>query len=228
MRMRLGVMTALAVAIGVASWSGRAPRCGGGAGKPKAAAPVVPPGASKATFAGGCFWCMEPPFEKLPGVYSVTSGYIGGPQKDPTYEAGLLGRDGPRGSGRRSCSTRRRSRTSSCSGLLAQRRPDRAQPPVLRRGRAVPHRRSSSTTRRSGAAAEASKAEVERTKTVQAGGRHAHRGRGRLLAGRGVSPGLLQEERHALPHVPHGLRARRAPQGAVGNRGPLSYPRGLP
>jgi peptide-methionine (S)-S-oxide reductase len=40
----------------------------------------------KATFAGGCFWCMEPPFEKLPGVVSVTSGYTGGHVKNPTYE----------------------------------------------------------------------------------------------------------------------------------------------
>ena len=39
-----------------------------------------------ATFAGGCFWCMEPPFEKLPGVLSVTSGYAGGTEPDPTYE----------------------------------------------------------------------------------------------------------------------------------------------
>lgn len=39
-----------------------------------------------ATFAGGCFWCMEPPFEKLPGVYSVISGYSGGPEKNPTYQ----------------------------------------------------------------------------------------------------------------------------------------------
>jgi peptide-methionine (S)-S-oxide reductase len=39
-----------------------------------------------ATFAGGCFWCMEPPFEKLDGVVSVTSGYTGGTKKDPTYE----------------------------------------------------------------------------------------------------------------------------------------------
>ena len=39
-----------------------------------------------ATFAGGCFWCMEPPFEELPGVVSVTSGYTGGSQADPTYE----------------------------------------------------------------------------------------------------------------------------------------------
>lgn len=41
---------------------------------------------AKATFAGGCFWCMEPPFEKVPGVISVTSGYTGGHKKNPTYE----------------------------------------------------------------------------------------------------------------------------------------------
>ncbi len=39
-----------------------------------------------ATFAGGCFWCMEPPFEKLDGVYSVISGYTGGEEKNPTYD----------------------------------------------------------------------------------------------------------------------------------------------
>jgi len=38
-----------------------------------------------ATFAGGCFWCMEGPFDKLPGVVSVTSGYTGGPVRNPTY-----------------------------------------------------------------------------------------------------------------------------------------------
>jgi peptide-methionine (S)-S-oxide reductase len=41
---------------------------------------------AKATFAGGCFWCMEPPFEKLDGVVSVTSGYTGGHKKNPAYE----------------------------------------------------------------------------------------------------------------------------------------------
>jgi peptide-methionine (S)-S-oxide reductase len=39
-----------------------------------------------ATFAGGCFWCMEPPFEALPGVLSATSGYTGGRTQDPGYE----------------------------------------------------------------------------------------------------------------------------------------------
>jgi peptide-methionine (S)-S-oxide reductase len=41
---------------------------------------------AKATFAGGCFWCMEEAMEKVPGVVSVTSGYIGGTAKNPTYE----------------------------------------------------------------------------------------------------------------------------------------------
>jgi peptide-methionine (S)-S-oxide reductase len=40
---------------------------------------------ARATFAGGCFWCMEPPFETLPGVASVTSGYTGGTKADPSY-----------------------------------------------------------------------------------------------------------------------------------------------
>ncbi len=40
----------------------------------------------KATFAGGCFWCMEHPFENLEGVSAVVSGYTGGSKKDPTYE----------------------------------------------------------------------------------------------------------------------------------------------
>ena len=39
-----------------------------------------------ATFAGGCFWCMEPPFEKLSGVVDVVSGYTGGFKKNPTYQ----------------------------------------------------------------------------------------------------------------------------------------------
>ena len=48
----------------------------------------------QATFAGGCFWCMEPPFEKLPGVISVTAGYTGGTEKHPTYEQVSSGKTG--------------------------------------------------------------------------------------------------------------------------------------
>jgi methionine-S-sulfoxide reductase len=47
-----------------------------------------------ATFAGGCFWCMEPPFDELEGVVSTTSGYTGGQKKDPTYEEVSAGETG--------------------------------------------------------------------------------------------------------------------------------------
>jgi peptide methionine sulfoxide reductase msrA/msrB len=40
----------------------------------------------KATFAGGCFWCMEPPFEELEGAQEIVAGYTGGNGQDPTYE----------------------------------------------------------------------------------------------------------------------------------------------
>jgi peptide methionine sulfoxide reductase msrA/msrB len=48
----------------------------------------------EATFAGGCFWCMEHPFEKLEGVVDVTSGYTGGSEKDPTYKDVSAGKTG--------------------------------------------------------------------------------------------------------------------------------------
>ena len=51
-----------------------------------AAAPAAGGERTKATFAGGCFWCMEPPFDDLPGVTSTTAGYTGGGKKSPTYE----------------------------------------------------------------------------------------------------------------------------------------------
>ena len=59
-----------------------------GAGQSAAARPAV------ATFAGGCFWCMEAPFDKLPGVRVDHVGYTGGKTKNPTYEevsAGVTG-----------------------------------------------------------------------------------------------------------------------------------------
>jgi peptide-methionine (S)-S-oxide reductase len=52
------------------------------------------PARAVATFAGGCFWCMEPPYDKLAGVISTTSGYMGGKTKNPTYEQVVSGTTG--------------------------------------------------------------------------------------------------------------------------------------
>jgi peptide-methionine (S)-S-oxide reductase len=51
-----------------------------------AVAAEEPPATAVATFAGGCFWCMEPVFDALDGVISTTSGYTGGTLRNPTYE----------------------------------------------------------------------------------------------------------------------------------------------
>ncbi|MGB5812282.1 MAG: peptide-methionine (S)-S-oxide reductase MsrA [Polyangiales bacterium] len=64
-----------------------------GIGSTRADAPTRKPvELATATFAGGCFWCMEPPFEKLDGVVSVTSGYTGGKERNPTYKDVSYGR----------------------------------------------------------------------------------------------------------------------------------------
>jgi peptide-methionine (S)-S-oxide reductase len=61
-----------------------------GAGGPRAQATTAtgpaPAGLAKATFAGGCFWCVESDFDKVPGVISTTSGYTGGKVANPSYE----------------------------------------------------------------------------------------------------------------------------------------------
>ena len=54
---------------------------GSAADTPAAAAQVA-----RAVFAGGCFWCMEPPFDALPGVVATVSGYTGGNRENPSYE----------------------------------------------------------------------------------------------------------------------------------------------
>ena len=50
------------------------------------AAPPLEAGQAEAVFAGGCFWCMEKPFDLVDGVVSTTSGYTGGEELNPTYE----------------------------------------------------------------------------------------------------------------------------------------------
>jgi peptide-methionine (S)-S-oxide reductase len=52
------------------------------------------PAKTTAIFAGGCFWCMEPPYDKLDGVSSTTSGFIGGHLENPTYKQVTTGTTG--------------------------------------------------------------------------------------------------------------------------------------
>ena len=56
--------------------------------------PAVPPGADSITLGAGCFWCTDAVFLQLPGVISVTSGYMGGHVPHPTYEQVCTGNTG--------------------------------------------------------------------------------------------------------------------------------------
>lgn len=73
---RLTLFTALVLFLG----------CSQGAATVAATSPsVIPEGATEATFAGGCFWCIESAFDGVPGVYSAVSGYTGGTVLKPNY-----------------------------------------------------------------------------------------------------------------------------------------------
>jgi peptide methionine sulfoxide reductase msrA/msrB len=66
--------------------------CGPAQGESVPPAAPAPSDAAVATFAGGCFWCIESAFDGVEGVYSAVSGYTGGSEPDPTYEQVSSGR----------------------------------------------------------------------------------------------------------------------------------------
>ena len=66
----------------------------GGSPRSATSAEAAAKRSDRATFAGGCFWCMEPPFDEVPGVVSTTSGYAGGTLVNPKYEEVAAGGTG--------------------------------------------------------------------------------------------------------------------------------------
>jgi peptide-methionine (S)-S-oxide reductase len=72
----------VAISVGIAA----AVAAGSSMAQATTATGPAPAGLAKATFAGGCFWCVESDFDKVPGVVSTTSGYTGGKVANPSYE----------------------------------------------------------------------------------------------------------------------------------------------
>jgi methionine-S-sulfoxide reductase len=77
----IGTLSALAIAGLIWTWT-----AGVDSSRLEAMQESDKSGWATATFAGGCFWCMEPPFDALEGVYETTSGYTGGRTVNPSYE----------------------------------------------------------------------------------------------------------------------------------------------
>jgi peptide-methionine (S)-S-oxide reductase len=90
----LATFAGIAAAGIVLAQSAPKPAAAAGAPVPKGAPAAAAPTTAVATFAGGCFWCMEPAYDKLDGVLSTTSGYMGGRTRNPTYQDVVTGATG--------------------------------------------------------------------------------------------------------------------------------------
>jgi methionine-S-sulfoxide reductase len=84
---RIGITAVLIAVAGVLGMAGGPP-----SPAPESTERQMAEGLEKATFAGGCFWCMEPPFDVVEGVVSTVSGYTGGSSQNPSYKQVSSGR----------------------------------------------------------------------------------------------------------------------------------------
>jgi peptide-methionine (S)-S-oxide reductase len=90
---RSGMLMLLCAAALVVVAVGMRPGVTGASSRTRAAG-APPADREVAIFAGGCFWCMEPPFERISGVDSVLSGFAGGRERSPSYKQVTSGRTG--------------------------------------------------------------------------------------------------------------------------------------
>ena len=173
------------------------------------------PASAKATFAGGCFWCMQGEFEKLPGVASVVAGYTGGTTKNPTYEEVSSGGTGHFESVQITYDPAKISYEKLLAVYWENIDPLDAGGQFCDRG---PSYRSAIfvTPTTAGGAAEASKERRLQSAQIGPAGCDADPPAWSLLAGRGVPPGLLREESDPVRSLPKGLRARRAAREDLG------------
>ena len=166
-----------------------------------------------ATFAGGCFWCMTPPFEKLKGVTEVISGYTGGEGKDPTYE------DYAKKGHVEVVEIKYDPSVITYSQLLdvfwRQINPtdgggqfvDLRTPVSI--GDLLPQRRTKGLSRKS-------KGSLGKIREVSQTAGHRDYPRDHLLQSRGLSPGLLQEEPDQIRMVSVSIRSGSIPGKSLG------------
>ena len=180
--------------------------------------PNKAPGTAVAIFAGGCFWCVEADFDKVPGVHQHDLGLHRRQGRESDLQPGRLGLDRTHRGGGNRLRSRRRSATrscSTCSGAITTRSPrtvssatrgDQYRPAIFYHGEE--QRKLAEETRKAVQAKFAPR--VVHTEVAKADD---------VLPGRGLSPGLLREESGALQILPLQLRTRSAPRGAVGQAG---------
>ena len=165
-----------------------------------------PDGKASATLAGGCFWCLEAVYVELEGVEKVVSGYAGGAIPNPSYEQVCSGRTG-HAEIVQVIRPRRRHLRGSSWRLLHHPRPHHPEPPGQRRRHPVPLRHLLPRRRAEGCRG-ASHPGDHRCPHLEPSNRDRDRPAHRLLPGRGVPPGLFQEQ-----PVPALLPGRRRTQG---------------
>ena len=163
--------------------------------------PANDAGRQTAIFAGGCFWCMEHPFDEIDGVVSVTSGYSGGSKQNPTYEEVSSGTTGHAEAVQVVYDPAKVSYQKLVDVFWHNIDPLAANAQFCDHG----------TQYRS-----AIFYQGDEQKRVAEADRDADRRRLDLLAGRGLSPALLQDQFGQVQVLPLQLRPRSAARAIVG------------